>query len=515
MTTRREAVVWFAAGLAVYGFAAAQLRMPGYMDADYYFATSKVLVSGGGFQEPFLWNYLGGANQLPQPSHLYWMPFASLLAASGQIVLGDGFRQAQILFVIAAAALPPLSWVYARGLNAPPASARMSAILALVPGFFAPFLVTTDTFAPFALAGAALLYLLGRPQGNSWRSWTIAGLLLGIAHLTRVDGILLAVPVLYAMLSSAPRRARPLAALAFGYLVVMAPWMLRNLMVMGALLPSSASRTLWLLSYDELFTYSVGQLTFARWWSAGVLAHLQTWLSALSSNIQTLVAVNGLIVLTPFALIGLWHKKDDPLIRMALLYAGSLFLLMTVIFPFAGARGGYFHSSAALMPLVWAAAPIGLSRVVGWAGARRRWDIPQAERVFSGALLAIAIALTAWIFIQRVVGLPPGSDPWSASARSYVRIGAELDEFEGASSVVAVNNPPGFYLATGRPAIVIPDGPPEELHRAVLKYEARWVVLEPNHPAGLDELYAGSRNPDWLRLRAISGSARIYEVVAP
>ena len=40
-----------------------------------------------------------------------------------------------------------------------------------------------------------------------------------------------------------------------GYFVVMLPWFLRNLSVIGSPLSTAGSQTIWLCSYDELFAY--------------------------------------------------------------------------------------------------------------------------------------------------------------------------------------------------------------------------------------------------------------------
>ena len=63
---------------------------------------------------------------------------------------------------------------------------------------------------------------------------------------------------------------------------------------------------------------------------------------------------------------------------------------------------------------------------------------------------------------------------------------------------MAVNNPPGFYLATGLHAIVIPDGPPETLHQIVERYNADWIVLEENHPQEINDLYTQPIDLAWL-----------------
>jgi hypothetical protein len=67
---------------------------------------------------------------------------------------------------------------------------------------------------------------------------------------------------------------------------------------------------------------------------------------------------------------------------------------------------------------------------------------------------------------------------------------------------VAVNNPPGFYLASGVPAVVIPDGGEAALRAVVNRFEVGWVLLDANHPAELASLYSHPESFGWLELRA-------------
>jgi len=86
-----------AAGLLL----AALLRQPGYMDAYYYHNAAERLVSGEGLTDPYLWHYLNAPDRLPAPSHTYWMPLQSLLAAGAMALGGVTFRAAQAPSVLA------------------------------------------------------------------------------------------------------------------------------------------------------------------------------------------------------------------------------------------------------------------------------------------------------------------------------------------------------------------------------------------------------------------------------
>ncbi|HEX9028167.1 MAG TPA: hypothetical protein VF823_03255, partial [Anaerolineales bacterium] len=108
--TLRRSLLLFLLGLGAVLAVAAFQRTPGYMDADYYYAGGLRLAQGQGLSEPFLWNYLDDPAGLPHPSHAYWMPLASFLAAAGMWASGAvGFWAGRLGFLLVAACLPPLT----------------------------------------------------------------------------------------------------------------------------------------------------------------------------------------------------------------------------------------------------------------------------------------------------------------------------------------------------------------------------------------------------------------------
>jgi hypothetical protein len=107
--SHRDYLMLFIVGLLVALAVAVLQPVPGYMDADYYYAGGIRLASGHGFTETIAWNYLNNPQSLPQPSHAYWYPLASLVAAAGMSLTGKiNFVSARILFVLMAAAFPPV-----------------------------------------------------------------------------------------------------------------------------------------------------------------------------------------------------------------------------------------------------------------------------------------------------------------------------------------------------------------------------------------------------------------------
>ena len=491
-----------AVGLLTAGTMAVFVRAPGYMDAEYYYASAIGLAEGRGFQEPFVWNYLDDPAALPHPSHLYWMPLASTLAAAGLSALGGGFRSAQIPFVVLTAGLPVLTAWIALRLQATTRQAMLSGLLGAFAGFFLPFLVTTDAFALYAWIGTlAIVCGAAGYRGHGRVAWLAAGMLVGAGHLARADGVVLLLPLAGLAAAAPRRRLQSVALLASGYLLVMAPWMARNLAATGSLLSPGGVRSLWLSSYDELFTYPAQALDFARWAAQGLGKILAARAGALVTNLETLVVVVGGVILWPFMLVGGWRRRTDPLVVASGFYLLLLVGVMTLAFPFSGARGGLFHSSAAVLPILWALAPIGLERALGSISARRGWSPERAWRLFAPAFAAGTIAITGWVGWDRAAEGWPDAPRWEVSADYHRALSDALRHLDSSPGAVAVNDPPGFYLASGLPCVVVPFGDPSTLRAVADRFGVEWVILDANHPAPLAGLYADPASEPWLLLR--------------
>jgi len=528
-------------GLGVALVVAAFQDTPGYMDADYYFAGGVRLAQGYGLNEPFLWNYLDDPKGLPHPSNVYWMPLASLLAALTMKLSGSAqFWAGRMGFLVLAACLPPLTAWLSFTLTRQKGIATLAGLLAVFSAFYLPYLSTTDTFVLYMVLGALFLLAVGnKPDLEDWR-WRILqpfglGFLAGLMHLTRADGVLwLGMAFVAVTLNNfshykgqatggsgnktrfklpVSRLIIPVSLVLIGYILVMGPWMLRNIAVLGAPLAPGGGRALWITQYDELFTYPANLLTPARWFGSGLPAIMRTRLWALGQNLQSTLAVQGEIFLIPLIILGLWRLRHNRRVQLGSLAWLATFLVMTVVFPFQGARGGFFHSGAAFQPLWWAVAPAGLERFIAWGVQVRGWQTIQAQRIFGAGLVGLAILLTVLITEGRVLGKDLSHPIWGEPAVHYNHleqalrgVGAQADE------TVMVNNPPGYFIAAGRPAIVTPFGDEQILQRTADFYNARYVLLEFDHAAGLDTLYNSPGDRQGLKYLFSVDGTRVFEV---
>jgi hypothetical protein len=477
------------------------IKAPGYMDADYYFATAKHIASGDGFSEPFVWNFLDHPAEIPHAAFQYWMPMTSFLATLSQMIFGLGFRAAQLPFIVLTALLPLFSAWIAYKLHEDAQLAWQSGLLASVPGFYLPFFVTTDAFSIYAFLGPFwfLSVVLAFKKGQFLR-WFIPGILAGIAHLTRADGILFLLLGLFVVIYIPSGKPRAIGGMISGYLLIMVPWWILNWTMTGTLMAAGTGRILWATTYDELFAYPPEKITFQRWIQSDFGNILMVRIQALWANLKNLLFVNGVIFLSPLMFIGAWNQRRTMLLRLVFFYLILLLLLMSFVFPFAGSRGGFFHSSTAVMPILWVFAPLGLKIAIDKGVEIRNWQREQAMGIFVPATFILAAVVTLALLWTRAVGADYFNPGWSSEARIYEEAAHWFEERGVEQTVVAVNNPPGFYAQSKLQAVVIPDGDEDTLRLVVDQFEVEWVLLDSNYPAGLKELYEDPQSSDWLEL---------------
>ncbi|MBE7468969.1 MAG: hypothetical protein DPW09_03305 [Anaerolineae bacterium] len=530
---RQDLLILFGLACLIRLLTAWPQQQPNYMDAAYSYVNALNLLAGRGFVEDFVWNYLGQPGPPPQPSHLYWMPLTSILAWLGMAVGGASYRAAQIPFVLLSALLAPIAYLVAYHLSGQRRLAWLAGLLAIFSGFYFPYWTAIDNFTPFAITGSlALLAAWQGMEGVGSKEYAVrtdehglkqsnpqpptlnpqpplwlfaAGIFAGLAHLARADGplVLISILLLYLLrfmiydlrftiydlrLTSHASRltshASRLTLLLLGYLLIMTPWFIRNWQVTGAFLPAAGSQTIWLNNYDELFSYG-RELSARTFLAQGLGPALQGRWWALTINLQTVLAVWGMIFLAPLALLGGWSLRRHGLIQLAGLYAALLFAVMTLFFAFPGARGGLFHSGAALLPFIYATALVGLEQAIEWIAARRRrWDAAVAKQFFGVGLVLIAVGLSSFIYYGRVLK----NNAWNSADALYPAIAAWVAQANPTATVM-IGNPPAYRYHGGGLSVIVPNENITTTLQAARRYKADYLILDHNHPAPLTAIY--------------------------
>jgi len=508
----KSILLLYAIGLSILIGIAAFQDSPGYMDAEYYASIARRISEGEGFTEPFVWNYLGEEKSLPQTAFQYWKPLPSLTAAASMLIFrSSSFRGARGLFVFAASFAPVLTALYSYQLTGDQKKSILSGLFACFPAFYLPFLTTTDSFALYLLGGGLIFFFLN--QEFSTLNVLLIGIVSGLMGLTRAEGLIWVVISGLGIIFRGKKFQRNFILLSVGFLCVWLPWLTIQQLAIENQGSSSGLKTLWLTSYNQLYSFQTDALNLRTWLESGLSSILKARGLAVWKNIQTLLVVQGQIILAPFSVVGFVHYRKKSSVRAGLLGLAATFIIMSVLFPFSGQRGGYFHAGAGFQILFWVMSASGFSIILSGTKRKFEWDDPKAFNIFGAGVIIILAAVCLYTAINRL-GLSENNQPsWNQAYARHEMIDVELSKIGlGKEDLVMINNPPGLYYATDRWSVVIPDGDIDQLLKVSDEFGVRYLVLEKNHPENLNELYEQPSSTGRLNYLSTSDGAHFFEI---
>ena len=497
----RDLLVLAGIALVARAVAVALVPWPPFTDPAYYSLIAQRLSEGHGFTTPVLWSFIEVGSRIPEPavlpvpSNAHWMPLTSIVASIAMAVFGSTYVAGTVPLVLLSALLVPLTYLVAWELWGERWQATLAAILALFAGPLLIMYPTLDNFAVFGVAGAGSLYCSMRAvRANRAGPWLVAGgALAGAATLARIDGVLLTAAVATAWFVRrgwTPWKAdRPDGATwawgfasAAAFALVLAPWLARNVVEFGTLLPSAGGHTLWITSYNEQFSigHEVSAATYLDWGVVNIVgSKLVAWAELVG---RTAVLLGGTFVI--FFAAGLWAFRKRADLAPFLVYFALMFFVMGAVFTFHAPKGAFYHSAPAWLPWAFAisAAAIGpacsaLGRL--WPFLRR----PATHRFIAGAGVAGAIVLS-------LIGSVQIFRDWDRSRIRDEGAAAFLRANARPTDVIMASDPASLYPLSFNQGIAAPFDPFRVIAQVVDAFDVRWVVV----------LSPGDGEPDPLRL---------------
>ena len=510
----RTPVILFLVALVARLVVAAGFPDPAYPDSFYYVDVARQLAAGNGFNVDFIWIFpeIGGTIPpnpvLPIASNAHWMPLAALVQVPFIWLLGPTAMASALPFAIAGAFAAPLAWAIGRDAGAPSYVSVGAGVLVAFPALSFVYMAQPDNFSLYQPLVAGSLFLAARGLRGNARAFALAGLLAGLATLSRNDGVLVLAVLGATFLwdrwrtmrgsGGEPRRpARiPLAA-ALGavalFAVAVAPWYLRQLAVFGTLSPSTASGKV-------LFIRDIGE-----WNSITIPASLDHllgmgWGPLLMTRVGGLVAalfifsvLVGALALIPFLLVGAWKRRRDATFGPYFGYAALLFAFSALVSAVHVPGGTFIHSAVALAPHGYVLALWGIVFAVGWIGRRRTsWDTGRAGRVFVTGAVAFGVATAVWgsLTVHR---------SWDEKRQRFLALNeaisfARLDPADRVMSIDAS----GTKYWTGHGGVVLVNDPIETVEAVARAYDIRWLVLEPTDTVPAAAAVMAGERPAWL-----------------
>ncbi len=488
---------------------------PAYPDSFYYVDVARQLAAGHGFNVDFIWIFpeVGGAIPanpvLPIASNAHWMPLAALVQVPFLWLLGPTAMASALPFALLGALAAPLAWAIGREAGVRPYVAVGAGILVAFPTLSFVYMAQPDNFSLYQPLVAGALFLAGRGMRGSPRAFVLAGLLAGIATLSRNDGLLVLAVLgatflwdrwrTFRPFGASPRRpARiPLAA-ALGcvalFALAVAPWYLRQLAVFGSLSPSTASgKVLFIRDIGEWNSITI-PATLDHLLGMGWGPLLMTRAGGLVSAAFIFSVLVGALFLVPFLVIGAWRRRRDATFGPYFGYATLLFAFSALVSAVHVPGGTFIHSAVALAPHGYVLALEGIVLAVAWLAARRpRWDADSAGRVFVGGAVVFGVACAVW-------GSFSVHASWDDKRQRALALAAALDEFGAPldDRVMSIDAA-GTRYWTGRGGVVLVNDPLETVEDVARAYDIRWLVLDRGDgvPSTQEILVDGVR-PAWV-----------------
>jgi len=465
------------------------------MDAEYYYLGGKYL-SQNQINAAFVWNYLDNPQGLPYPLFSYWMPFASLLTYLPLAISNsDSFQVSRIIFWLLSSLMVPGLIFITHKITKNQYIAVISGVFALFNGFYFKYITITETITPYLILGGLFFYLSYLLLEKEVKPifLFLLGIVAGLLQLTRVDGnlffvfsVILILFLFFKKKSNANQKkfsfVSQLLFVFAGYFIPLVPYYVFMVSHFGSISSPVGIKALWTNVYDDTYLYPASQLTFQYWLSDGVLNKLSNIWEALKLNAGTFAAVQLNIFGIPLFLLGVWKNRKKYWVLYFLFAFICVFLLMTIVFPFAGSRGGFLHSGAAFQLFFWIFMAEGFYEFLLFGINHRGWKIERAKKMFTPALVLFSMLFTFILYAKDVIGDVPGFS-WNADYVMYEAIneilyGAESND----DAVVMINNPVGFHYLTGHPGIAIPNAEEEDLKNLIEQFNVKYLVVDRNIP---------------------------------
>lgn len=480
-----QRLFWFILflGIAVRLLAAALAPHPGIADPNHYYNLAQNLAEGRGFVIDYIWQYHNPPPDVTHPID-YWMPLPAIPPAAMLALFPDSLFAALLPSVVVGAGLSVLAYAIA-WLAGAPYAVRLLAMLSVI--FLPEYVLNaarTDTTLLYVLfVGLSVLAFHAGLRRNP-RYLFLVGACAGLAQLSRQDAILLAPSFVVALLMYWRAGAKPLPwrwlwLLPLGWLLVLAPWMARNYALYEVLLPSGASRTLFMTSFIDQFTYgrTLDLQHYLDWGIGNILGNMAFQALANVRMAYALLDV-GLPIMAVIGLLSLWlHREREQLLILVLPFVMivALFCFYSFLTPFHTQGGSFKKSYMLVIPFLSVAGAWAL-----WHYLRPRWVAWLFGWLMAALMLANAFYLVradfdlAWRFDNSIRKL---------SARLE-----ELGDVNGDGEIIVMAQDPFILAYHGYRALVIPSDPRDMILEAVYRYNVDYIQL-PAARAGLDDLY--------------------------
>ncbi len=464
------------------------VKHPGIADPNHYYNLGRQIIAGNGLQTDYIWHYYNPPDQITHPDD-FWMPLAGVIAAGGMALFGTGVQAAILPFILLGSLLPLVSFASARQLGFSETAGLISAAFtAVLPELVLNSLRTNTPIPSAFFLGTALLLLVYGLQHHHLLALIGCGLLVGLAYLTRSEVMLffpvLAVTlILYSALTSriSITQAGLYGVLVLGAaLVVIGPWLVRNVHETGSLTTPHLSRMFFMTDVRDFYSYgrdlnwqtlrenqTISQMIAKRLFE--MAASIKMMLVAL--DVVLPVAVVG-------GLIGLFASRDkERLLTLApaLILLVVFYLFYTILAPYNNQGGSFKKSYLSLIPLLIPLGAYALERAITDPRMRRG-----------------AVALTLGLMTANAVEMMRSdiafTNNYLSEMEKVVKVVNSLPDTNGDGEIVMMAQDQFMLRFLGVRSVMISMEDRDRVLEVAKRYKVDYLMMPPARPS-LDPIY--------------------------
>jgi hypothetical protein len=468
-----------------------QIQHPGIADPNHYYNLGLRLVQGQGFTIDYIWHFYNPPQAIVHPDD-FWQPGAGIIAALGMTLFGQTVQGALLPFVVLGALLPLVGYWAGREFGCKPAMCLFIGGAAAVLPEFVLSSLRTDTLIPNALLVCCALLFLGRGlRTGQWMAFAGSGVCAGLSYLIRGDNLLL-IPLLLCLVvvyslwvradgKTARRWLGGGLALGIALLIVL-PWLLRNIAEFGSATTPNLSRMFFMTDFRDHYAYG-RELTLQTWLAAQTPAQIiskrllemaasakMMWVS-LDLFLPIAVAGGGLLLLAA--------RDRQRWLRIApvMVLLGGMFVFYTILAPYGSQGGSYKKSYLTLVPLLLPLAGYALEQAI------------TNTRIRTGAALLALLFMTANAieFVRADIRF---TNEYLRIVQAMSAAAATLPDIDGDGDRIYMTQDPYMLRFVDMQSVMFPMESRDIVYDVALRYHVDYLLMPADRPA-LDALVTG------------------------
>jgi 4-amino-4-deoxy-L-arabinose transferase-like glycosyltransferase len=453
-------------------------KHPGLWDPTEYYSLAVNLHRGRGFTLDYIWNFANHPASVTHPLD-HWLPLTGVVAAGSMTLFGASVRAALLPFVLLGGLQSVMVYAFAGRIGA----SRITRVFAALATAYTPWLflssLHTDTTTLFGVLGFGCMAAVYLGTAGSGRWFWVAGVLAGLAALTRNDGVML-IPagmigggwLIWRSKRRVYSRDIVIAGILFG--LVLLPWVLRNLSVLGSPWPGSTVRSMFVTDHEDFYAYSK-EISLHTYLAQGMPRLVGKIAFELAASVKLMLILVESVF--PVAILGgFWDvyqqrslPPDDPKKPTLSFYVPALcFIVLTygaygILFPYMSQAGSFKKAYLAMVPFLLI---FGAQTIERHIHPRRAY--PVVIGITLALLLANAVELTRADFKLN-----------NSQQAIYEAVKAKLDSFkptEQREIIVMTRDPWSVNLVTGYRAVMVPNESLDVILQVADRYGATYLL---------------------------------------